>query len=734
MECPKCGFENPDTTRFCGQCGTQLKIETPSTPVSTETYVTPTAVLKVGELFADRYHVIEEVGRGGMGTVYKVLDTEINEKVALKLLKPEISADEKTIERFRNELKVTRKMSNKNICRMYHLGKRQQTRFITMEFIPGEDLKSTLHRVGSLNMEKAIHITKQICDGLVEAHKSGIVHRDLKPQNIMIDKGGNALIMDFGIARSLVSHGITETGVMIGTPEYMSPEQVEGKDIDQRSDIYSLGIILYEMVTGDVPFKGSTPFSIAIKHKSEFPKAPREMNYQIPEALNSVILRCMEKEPEQRYQKVDVFKTELEKIEKELSTKELRESGKKRKEKKTEKKRKEKKRVPLWTAAGVLALIIVIVGGYMLFNLGGGEKKKPEISNNMHSAEKKPEETKSLEVEIPELPAPEKKEVIETKDDSIKTVPEKTALKIEAGPPPEEKTVQPSPSPAFLMGTLELKSQPSGADVFINGQKRGETPFSLNLSPGIHRIKISKPPVYEEVVETLNIKTKETVAKTYDLVPIYILQVTTVPSDADISIDGQPQGKSPAEIKLNRSSCLIHIDNGIGWKQHEESLDLQPGNNPIRFNLKKQTHTMTIRTDPSVARVFIDDGLMGTTPLQADLEHGTHSVRIEKEGYRIHTESINMEADIERTFPLSLLQQVSVRLIVQPYAAVFLNGTSIGVIPPIKTIDIVEGKHTLKFVNDRMNKEFSREFELKPGKSWEIRMNMGTGEFQIKNP
>jgi len=174
-----------------------------------------------------------------------------------------------------------------------------------------------------LSAGKTIFIAKQVCDGLTEAHRLGVVHRDLKPQNIMIDKEGNARIMDFGIARSIIGKGITGAGVMIGTPEYMSPEQAEVKEVDQRSDIYSLGVILYEMVTGRVPFEGETPLGIAMKHKSETPKDPKELNAQIPEDLSRVILRCLEKDKEKRYQSAGEVRSELINIEKGIPTTEI---------------------------------------------------------------------------------------------------------------------------------------------------------------------------------------------------------------------------------------------------------------------------------------------------------------------------------------------------------------------------------------------------------------------------
>jgi len=318
IKCPKCQSNNPDTQQYCGECGTQL---IPSEEISpTKTIETPTEELTTGSTFAGRYQIIEELGKGGMGKVYKALDKEIDGKVALKLIKPEVAADKKTIERFRNELKTARDIAHKNVCRMYHLAKHEETHYIVMEYVSGEDLKSFIRRARQLTAGTAISIAKQVCEGLAEAHKLGTVHRDLKPQNIMIDKDGNARIMDFGIARSLQKKGITGSGIMIGTPEYMSPEQVEVKDVDQRSDIYSLGVILYEMVTGRVPFEGETPLSVAMKHKSEKPKDPKELNTQIPEDLNRMILKCMEKDKENRYQSAGELRSELENIEKGIPT------------------------------------------------------------------------------------------------------------------------------------------------------------------------------------------------------------------------------------------------------------------------------------------------------------------------------------------------------------------------------------------------------------------------------
>ena len=312
--CPECHIENSEDSRFCSACGNQLT-SAEASPALTQTILPPQASSGKGKLFAGRYLILSTLGRGGMGDVYKVRDTKLHEVMALKTLRPEIAADPGFIERFRNELKLARKITHRNICRVFDFHEEEGTPFITMEYMEGENLKNRIKDQGKLPEAEALNIAIQIAEGLAEAHGLGVVHRDLKPQNVMIEPGGGAKIMDFGIARSSDAAGLTQTGQMIGTPDYLSSEQAAGEPADHRADIYALGVILYEMTTGRLPFEGDTALSVITKHREAAAEDPKEINPDISEGLSRLILRCMEKDPTRRYQSSKELLEELRALE-----------------------------------------------------------------------------------------------------------------------------------------------------------------------------------------------------------------------------------------------------------------------------------------------------------------------------------------------------------------------------------------------------------------------------------
>ncbi len=257
-----------------------------------------------------RYEVLSQIGTGGTGMVYKVRDLETGEVVALKILKPEIASDPDVQENFKRELCLARKITHKNVCRIHEFNRLNGTFYTSMELVEGESLLSRLNRAGALPLNEALEIARQVCAGLREAHAQGIIHRDLKPANIMVDRNGTVKIMDFGIARMAQRDG-PMTGTIVGTPAYMAPEQAELKPVSSCTDIYALGLLLYEMITGVAAFSGDTPVAVALKQIREYPKRPREIVPQLSRPIDAVIMKCLQKDAKKRFQSVDEFEIAL---------------------------------------------------------------------------------------------------------------------------------------------------------------------------------------------------------------------------------------------------------------------------------------------------------------------------------------------------------------------------------------------------------------------------------------
>lgn len=260
------------------------------------------APLQPGSLLGNRYEIISILGEGGMGAVYKARDRELDRLVAIKVIRPELAGRPEILQRFKQELILARKVTHRNVIRIFDLGEAGGVKFITMEFIEGHDLKSLLTQSGKLPADRAVEIIQQVCLALEAAHTEGVVHRDLKPQNIMIDGQGRALVMDFGIARSLEMGGMTQTGALIGTPEYMSPEQVRGEHVDARSDLFTLGIIFQEVLTGQLPFQAETAMASMFKRTMERAVAARQLDKTIPPYISEIVGKCLEIDPAARFQ------------------------------------------------------------------------------------------------------------------------------------------------------------------------------------------------------------------------------------------------------------------------------------------------------------------------------------------------------------------------------------------------------------------------------------------------
>lgn len=267
--------------------------------------------LHAGEMFAHRYRIEKEIGRGGMGKIYKATDKILEVPVALKIMEL-IHHDERAIERFKREVVIARKVAHPNVCRIYDMGESGGLHYVSMEFLEGKTLAEMLRKEGRFTPEVGIPLLKQVLQALQEAHRVGVVHRDLKPENIMVDLSHRAHIMDFGISISFDVGRLTQTGALIGTPYYMAPEQFEGKNTDHRADIYSLGVIMFQMFTGKLPFESDTPMGIIFAHLKSEPPKPTSIAKDIPPELEAIILKALQKDAEQRYQTVRDLLAEIE--------------------------------------------------------------------------------------------------------------------------------------------------------------------------------------------------------------------------------------------------------------------------------------------------------------------------------------------------------------------------------------------------------------------------------------
>ena len=303
ITCQRCGQTNPGGALACLRC-TEPLVDSASLPTVLQTPAVHASSFKIGDIIGgNRYEILGMLGRGGMGAVYKARDLELDRLVAIKIIKPELANSADILKRFKQELLLARQVTHKNVVRIFDLGEEHGTKFITMEYIEGVDLKTQILQRGKFSAPEAIAIITQVCHALDAAHAQGIIHRDLKPQNILVQKDGRVVVMDFGIAHSDEGEEMTPlTVAMIGTPDYMSPEQARAQKVDQRSDIFSLGLVFYELLTGKLPFKADTVIETIFKRTQESATPPAEVEYTVPAEANRVVIRCLETDPAKRYQ------------------------------------------------------------------------------------------------------------------------------------------------------------------------------------------------------------------------------------------------------------------------------------------------------------------------------------------------------------------------------------------------------------------------------------------------
>ena len=327
VECPKCKHSNLSGSVLCANCSIPLSSENLTlteamgdgwsvvTPPSGENALPG---LTAGRVIASRYEILQLLGEGGMGAVFKAMDRQLDRVVAVKVIRPELAGHPTILRRFKQELLLARQVTHRNVIRIFDLGVADGLHFITMDFVQGRDLNSVLEE-RKFTAAESVKIIRQVAEALDAAHTESVIHRDLKPHNIMLSDAGKVYVMDFGLARSVEATGITRTGALLGTPTYMSPEQAKGTTVDTRSDLFSLGVIFYEMLTGEVPFKADTVLGMLLKRTQEPPRPPMEVDPTIPAVLSDVVMKCLAIDPAKRYQAATELGQDLRNFEEQAS-------------------------------------------------------------------------------------------------------------------------------------------------------------------------------------------------------------------------------------------------------------------------------------------------------------------------------------------------------------------------------------------------------------------------------
>ena len=500
MKCPACRASNGDDALACGRCGaalvepTQAHTGTPSLVVAVN--------LTAGTLFAGRYEIVRPLGQGGMGMVYLARDRRLDEPLAIKVLRPDFARDPAMADRFRSEIKLARRVRHRNVAAIHDYGEDGGLLFISMEFIDGVDLKQLLRQRGAFPPGEAYEMAIQIVEGLHAVHEAGVIHRDLKTPNIMVDAKGVARLMDFGIAKQHVDGGgTTGTGHILGTPEYMSPEQAQGKKVDFRSDIYAMGVVIHELFTGKVPFRGDTPIATILKHIQEPPPLDGPAAAVLPPALVPVLRKCLAKEPAERYANTQELTEALRRARHPLSKQELLPTGVLQ----APTLKQPKPAAPVkWIA--IAAGVAVLAGAVWMLTAvrtRTGSTGSTSVTPEEPARATAPPATASptIEAVAAASPAPQATpRPTSSRRDTSRTATLTPASIAAATAAPVPAT--PSPSPSAAPAAVETDGEPGWllvaahpwAIVHVDGANKGTTPLDrFSLPAGRHKVLLERP-------------------------------------------------------------------------------------------------------------------------------------------------------------------------------------------------------------------------------------------------
>ena len=599
-----------------------------------------------------------------MGAVYLAEDTELRRKVALKFL-PEIYSSKPELKaRFKREAQAAAALNHHNIIIVYEVGEYRENSYIAMEYVEGKSLRDMLD-ARETHFENAIQIFIQICDGLSFAHQNGIVHRDIKPANIMVDKHGKVKILDFGLAKYKGVTPITRSGTTLGTPHYMSPEQVQGREIDHRSDIYSVGVVLYELLTGELPFQGYNEHAVLYAVVNEMPTPITKYQPDISENIQHVIDKALEKNVKSRYQRIEDIQAELKK--------EIHPKSRIYKPTKTldEHEPVKKKKSLLITSVSSFVVVMLIV--LLLFLL----------NSDFHSGTSKVQDAKSSEQPIKE-----------SKDNHDK--PKKEEPKMV--PPTIELKEKPSEA-ALTVGALKVSSIPPGASLWLNGKQVGKTPYlEKNLKTGQHQILV-RLDGYDDFPSRVHVDAGQTTEVNAVLPELFGgLHIQSEPTGAEVFLNGQRAGATPyvkEKMKIDSYNIVLKKE---GYRNYSTSVTLKPKQTErIAGTLPMLMGTIKIQVKP-FGSIYIDGVLHERDTefqFKKELPVGIHTVRALHPSFGIWEKQVNIEADKISDVLVNFNKQVKLTVSALPvWGELLLDDQSLGETP--KEISVRVGQHAVE--------------------------------------
>ncbi len=674
------------------------------------------------------FEIKELIATGGMAAIYKAVQTSLDRVVAIKVLHGHLAQDPNFIQRFEREAKAAANLKHENVVNIIDFGKEEEVYFIAMEYVEGRALKDLIAQIKVFPLEVICTIAASVCRGLSHAHQKGVIHRDIKPANILIGFDGTIKIADFGLAQAQDLTSITVTGAIVGTPAYMSPEQAAGRRVDNRSDLFSLGIILYEMLTGEKPFPGDNYSSVITRILTVTPKCAVEMNPLVPVELSKIVEKMMEKDVDKRFSDVDGLLVELETYAKRnnisISRKHIdrfvNEPDSYIKDSLDRRKREHFDRGVYYMNLGLEKIDDAIDEFTKVIFLDPGdliareyvEKLKAKKEKTVKKPEVKPEQPVVTKEARPKKKAPVLPVLVGVGVIALIIVLFTSGLFSK----PSSST-----TPSVYYGSLALFSRPEGATVFVDGQELTYvTPTRLDsLAPGRHEVVLTLTgyKIFTDTVEIMADSTRDLlVALVKEKITTPVVEkfggfyIRTEPAGAVVSIDGREiAGRTPCridELKVGTHRISISKD---GYQTRQISRAVVSGR-VVNINVKltrKDAATPTqygylkLNVNPW-AKVYIDDRYIETTPIASPIKipAGRHVIKLTNPNFKTWTETIDFSPNqtVNRTVHLQPGEGY-LKITVNPWADLYIDNEFVGTTPISKLIILKPGKHRLKLVN-----------------------------------